>query len=390
MKVYLDYHSTTPVDVRVLDEMFPFFREHFANPSSQHMDGEDAAEAVELARERVAASINADPTQIYFTTSATEANNIVLKGLWLTRVKNEDRAYSGMSFISNGAEHSSVLKCMKSLCGGRVNHHVRAGLHLINVNKDGSLDLGEFEQLISRGFTYPVVSMMAANNEVGTIHDIKRIGDICKRYGAYYHCDAVQALGKVPIDVQVMNIDALTLSSHKIYGPKGVGALYVKDDTDITPLIDGGYQSILTSGTLNVPAIVGFGMACELLNADPNENVRIGMLRDLLLQLLQSSIKDLQINGSMDNRLPNNLNISIDGIPSEAIIKGMEDVMVSGGSACRAIGNEASHVLMAMKVDSPSCAIRFGLGRWTTREDIEYAASKIIEIVQGVRNAENG
>src|SRR3990167_11358225 len=227
MKVYLDYHSTTPVDVRVLDEMFPFFRERFANPSSQHMDGEDAAEAVELARERVAASINADPTQIYFTSSATEANNTVLKGLWLTRVKYGG-AYTGMSFISNGAEHSSVLKCLKSFCNGKVHAYTRAGLHLIKVKQDGNLDLDELDQLLDRGFNYPTVSIMAANNEVGIINDIKRIGEICKHHNAYYHCDAVQALGKVPIDVKAMNIDALTLSSHKIYGPKGAGALYLR------------------------------------------------------------------------------------------------------------------------------------------------------------------
>lgn len=388
MKVYLDYQSTTPVDRRVLDEMMPFFVDRFANPSSQHFDGGDAADAVEQARERVAAAINAEPEQIYFTSSATEANNTVLKGLWLTRVKFGGN-YTGMSFISNGAEHSSVLKCLKSFCNGRVHAHARAGLHLIKVKEDGNLDLDELDQLLGRGFTYPIVSMMAANNEVGTIHDIARIGEICKRHHAYYHCDAVQALGKVPIDVKAMNVDAITISSHKIYGPKGAGALYIKDPKDITPLTDGGYQSVVASGTLNVPAIVGFGKACELLKDDPNENIRTGMLRDLLLQLLQDGIKDLRINGSMNNRLPNNLNISIDGIPSEVIVKGMDDVMVSGGSACRAIGNEASHVLMAMGVEYPSCAIRFGLGRWTTIADVQYAASRIIEIVQGVRNAKD-
>jgi len=388
--VYLDHHSTTPCDPRVVDEMLPFFNERYGNASSLHVAGEDAKSAVEHAREQVAQAINADPEQIYFTSGATESNNIVLKGLWLTRIKSYS-TYAGMTFISNKAEHGSVLRCIESLTGGsQVCHENRAGVHNIRVKRDGNLDINFLEELLTRQFTFPVVSMMAANNEVGTIHDIARIGRACKKNGAYFHCDATQALGKVPLDVKAMHVDALTLSSHKIYGPKGVGALYLRNTDLITPLSDGGYQNTITSGTINVPGIVGFGKACELLNADPNENERIKSLRDLLLELLKAKIKGIQVNGTMDNRLSNNLNISIDGVPSEAIIVGMEDVLVSGGATCKKSGDiQPSHVLKAMGVDIPGCAIRFGLGRWTTEAEIRYAADRISKVVKEVRDAEN-
>jgi len=232
-----------------------------------------------------------------------------------------------------------------------------------------------------------VVSLQAANNEIGTINDIEKIGNICKEQQVFYHCDAVQAIGRVPIDVKKLNIDALTISGHKIYGPKGVGAIYLKDDKMIDPLIDGGYQNTFSSGTQNVPAIVGFGKACEILQQEgPEENERIRRLRDYLLNLLMQNIPDVIVNGMMINRLPNNLNISIPGVKTEAFIMGMDDVMISGGSACTAGEFEPSYVLKAIQAKYPDCAIRFGLGRWTTKEEIEYAVNRIVEITKSVRS----
>lgn len=389
MKVYLDYHSTTPCDQLVLNDMAHYFYDQFANPSSPHDFGQHARDAVEKARERVAKLINAEPEQIYFTSGATESNNIVLKGLWLKRITSYS-SYAGITFITEPAEHNSVLRCIESMSSGsKVCHENRAGAHYIRIKGDGNLDIDQLEELLARQFTFPVVSIMAANNEVGTIHDIARIGRACKRNGAYFHCDATQALGKVPLDVKELDIDALTMSSHKIYGPKGVGALYLKSTDLITPLFDGGYQNTITSGTINVPGVVGFGRACKILTYNQDENKRIEGLRDLLLSLLKQKIKGLHINGTMENRLPNNLNICIDDVPSEAIIVGMDDISVSGGSACKGSGLKTSHVLEAMRVEHPETAIRFGLGRWTTEEEIRYAADRISEVVSEVRNAKD-
>jgi cysteine desulfurase len=383
--IYLDYHSTTPVDPRVVKTMEPFFSDCFGNPSAAHSMGEDAKEAVEKAREQIASLINAEPEEIYFTNSATEANNIVLKGIWLKDVKGY-RSYSALSFVTSKIEHSSVLKCVQSLGGGRVGYHARCGTTYVEVFPNGTLNLDHLESILGK-LNWPVVSLMAANNEIGTINDIETIGNICKNRKVFYHCDAVQALGKIPIDVKKLNINALTVSGHKICGPKGIGALYLKSGRNIEPLIDGGYQNIFSSGTQNVPAIVGFGKACEILQQESEEeNKRVEALKTKLFTLLLRDILDIEVNGTLQNRLPNNLNISIPGVPSEALIKGMDDIMVSGGAACESGNFEPSHVLQAIKAPRPDCSIRFGLGRWTTEEEIDYAANRIIEIVKSIRS----
>lgn len=377
MRVYLDHHSTTPCDPRVVEEMLPFFTETYGNPSSPNAYGEEALEAVELARERVATSINAEPEQIYFTSSATEANNIVLRGM---NIKD---------LIISSIEHSSVLKTAQFM-KDNLDLSIESGLRLVNVNEDGMLDLDDF-QLALNAYYPGFVSIIMANNEVGTVQDIQNIVKMCKDFPFTpgIHTDAAQALGKIDIDVKALGVDFLTMSSHKIYGPKGVGALYCKrEDYMPDPLVHGGYQSGLTSGTLNVPAIVGFGKACELATGEEQkaENERLALLRDYLLDRLKDKITGIQVNGSMESRLPNNLNISIDGVPSEAIIVGMDDVIVSGGAACQSSGRRiASHVLLAMGVKNPDCAIRFGLGRWTTPKEIEYAVDRIAEVVNDIR-----
>ena len=381
--IFLDNHSTTKCDLRVLKEMLPYFSEKYGNPSSSHVMGEDLIPDIELARNSIASLINADPENIYFTNSASEANNIVLKGIWFKNIKKHKP--NELSFISSKIEHSSVLKCIQSLATG---NYTKCKVNYVNVCSNGNLKLDDLEILLKKS-NYSIVSLMAANNEIGTINDIKYIGEICKANQAFYHCDAVQALGKVPIDVQKMDIDALTISSHKIYGPKGIGALYLKNDKMIEPLIDGGYQNTFSSGTLNVPAIIGFGKACEILQEESKEeNKRIKKLRDYLLKLLKKNIPDLHINGTMLNRLPNNLNISIPRVLTEAFIMGIDDVMISGGSACSSGEFEPSHVLKEIKVKYPDCAIRFGLGRWTTKKEIDYAVDKIVEIAESIRSKE--
>lgn len=377
MKVFLDYHSTTPVDQRVMDEMYPFFMDKYANASSLHCFGEETLEAVELARERVAALINAEPEQIYFTSGATEANNIAILG----KLRRDDS--DEPLIVTTPVEHSSVLATIEAAVAG----YEMAEAKYLSVQQDGNIDPQELRNILQNN-TVNIVSVMMANNEVGTIYDIKKLADICKRFGVYFHTDATQAVGKIPVNVKELDIDALSLSAHKIYGPKGIGALYLKNHMDIVPIIHGGYQNTVTSGTLNVPGIVGFGKACELLSLDEQaaESERLSLLRNYLLDGLSKNIDQLTVNGTMDNRLCNNLNVSICDVPAEAIIMGMDDVIVSGGSACKSGDHKPSHVLLAMGVKYPKCAIRFGLGRWTTLEEIEYAVQRITEVAKGLRS----
>lgn len=361
MAVFLDYHSTTPLDKRVLKAMMPYFTDKFGNPSSPHCYGEEAREAVEIARAQVSDLVDCEPEQIYFTASATEANNLVLKDF-------------GVEYaITSSIEHSSILKTLEY--ADNIPHKV------IGVDGDGWLD---WEDLIetAKG-KYGVISIMMANNEIGVIQDIKRV--VSNKQDMLVHTDAAQAIGKMDVSVRDLDIDFMTISGHKIYGPKGIGALYCKERVP-SALIDGGFQSVVSSGTLNVPAIVGLGKACELLKDNQEERLRIKSLRDMLLNMLLEDISDITINGSMESRLDNNLNISIDGVPSEVIIVGMDDVIVSGGSACQSSGRmKASSVLLAIEASNPECAIRFGLGRWTTKKDIKYAVKRITEVVKAVR-----
>lgn len=374
MRVYLDYHASAPLDKKVIAAMEPFYFTQFGNPSSAHIMGEEALDAVEKARGQVATLINAEPQQIYFTSGATEANNIAITGKLLRDSKTSPQ------LITSPIEHNSVLATVDAAV-------VRLGLKTfyLPIYKDGSIDIQTLCDIINFN-DIDIVSIMMANNETGIINNIAEIVKQCKKYDIFCHTDATQAIGKINIDVKALDIDALSLSAHKICGPKGVGALFLKNHTDVLPLTHGGYQNKITSGTMNVPGIVGLGKACELLMNNSEEVSRIERLRNQLLDELVLNIPKITINGTMQNRLCNNLNISIDGVLAEAIIMGLDDVIVSGGSACESGKHKPSYVLLEMGVDNPKCAIRFGLGRWTTDEDIKYAVRRLTEVVKQIRN----
>ena len=374
--IYLDNHATTQLDPRVRQRMLPFFDENFGNPASVHLFGEQAKAAVETAREQVAALIRAKSDNVFFTNSATEANNIVFQSDFFR-------------IATTNSEHSSIMECCKLLRSPSANRQIK----VIRIKKDGTLDLKKIEKLFcdkEKIYGTPdLLSIIFANNEIGTVHDIYAIGRLCQKYGVLFHTDASQAVGKIDgnIDVDEMNIFALTMSGHKIYGPKGVGALYVRNPKRLRPLLFGGLQNTLSSGTQNVPSIVGLGAACELMMDNAEENKRIAELRDYLCELLFAEIDNMFINGTIENRLPNNLSLTIVGVPGRVLAVGMDDVFISGGSACQSDSPKPSHVIKALHTPHPECAVRIGLGRFTTKDEIEYAAKRIIEAVKAIRRA---
>jgi cysteine desulfurase len=365
--------------------MNPYWTDSFGNAAAVHDVGSEAKEAVISAREQVAAIINSPAECINFTSGATAANNILLKGIVAKcrRILGPTKQFVTMT---TNVEHSSVLNCIKEL-RYRDEHNHRTVY--IKVDGEGNLNLDEIDRMMSESLDdILVVSVMAANNEIGTINDIEAIGEICRRHDVFFHTDATQAMGRVDIDVQRMNIDALSMSAHKIYGPKGVGALYIKDSNKILPLIDGGGQENVTSGTLNVPAIVGFGKACEILKAEQYAERKHTLdLRNKMLGIIKSNIPRIIINGTMKNRLPNNLNLTIEGVKAEALVLGMDDVMMSAGAACSSGRLKPSHVIEALGKNDDGCSIRIGLGKGNTEEDIDYASAKIIEVVEALRSA---
>ena len=365
--IYLDNHATTPLDPRVLEAMLPYFTEKFGNSASrQHQFGWEAEAAVELARKQIANLINANPKEIIFTSGATESINLALKGIAF--------AYSekGKHIITTQIEHKATLDTCKRLekFGFKVDY--------VPVDKHGLVDPDEIKKRITSETI--LVSVIFANNEIGTIEPIEEIGRICSEFGVLFHVDAAQALGKIPIDVQKLNIDLMSMSAHKLYGPKGVGALFIKKKTPkikIIPIIDGGgHEGGLRSGTLNVPGIVGFGKACEIAGLEMSEeSERIKKLRDKLQDGIMSSLEDVYLNGHPTLRLPNNLNLSFDGVESEAILMGMKEIAVSTGSACSSASVEKSHVLKAIGLNeiTPS---RFSLGPLISISGISAIFSK--------------
>jgi cysteine desulfurase len=367
--IYLDSNATTNLDSQVLYAMMPYLTDQYANPNSSHSFGLSAREAVEKARASIARHINAQPHQIYFTSGASESNNTFLKGLW---ARKRHANTSKLLIFTSIIEHPSILNTVKYLCEFDPNlEHTK-----INVDEMGALS--DFDATGSL-----TCSVHAANNEIGTLYDLAALGSRCKSLGVLFHTDATQAIGKIPIDVESQCIDALSFSGHKLNGPKGIGALYLRDESLIELLIHGGLQEGIRSGTLNVPGIIGLAKALDLTVAFDWNKIRI--LRDRLLALLQAKIPDLIINGGMTNRLPNNLNISIPGIKSEVFTKGMNDIIVSAGSACKSGNSRISDVLLAIGSKYPECAVRFGLGKNTTEDDIDYAAHRIISIVKAIR-----
>ena len=377
--IYLDNHATTPMDPRVLDAMLPYLGARFGNAASRnHSFGWEAEEATETAREQVASLIGANKKEIVFTSGATESNNLAIKGV------AEMYAERGNHIITAATEHKAVLDTCK-----RLEKHGYKVTYL-PLQPDGLIDLDQLREAITDKTI--LVSIMYANNEIGVIQPIREIGAICKERGVLFHSDATQAVGKVPVNVIKDNVDLLSLSGHKMYGPKGVGALYVRRKSprvQLTAQIDGGgHERGMRSGTLNVPGIVGLGKACELCQQEmEEEGKRLGALRDKLMHRLTSELDEVFINGTMEHRLPNNLNISFAYVEGESLLMGIHDIAVSSGSACTSATLEPSYVLKALGKgdDLAHSSIRFGLGRFTTEEEVEYAADSIIRIVNKLR-----
>ncbi|HKY62941.1 MAG TPA: aminotransferase class V-fold PLP-dependent enzyme [bacterium] len=373
--IYLDYHATTPLDPRVFEAMRPYFVEHFGNAASrQHAYGWTAEAAVEKARGQIAAVLGALPQEIIFTSGATEANNLALLGL------AEAMAEKGRHLTSAATEHRAVLDPLQEL--------ERRGFEitLLPVDPAGRIDLDRIRDAIKPATI--AVSFMAANNEIGTIHPLAEVGAIAKERGVLFHCDAAQAAGKIPLDVEAMGIDLLTVSAHKIYGPKGVGALYVRSQNPkvrLKPqLFGGGHERGLRSGTLNVPGIVGMGEALALAAPDMKvEAVKIGVLRDRLWNKLQAALPEIRRNGDPVHGLTQNLNVTFPGVPSDWLMMELRELAVASGSACSSASPEPSHVLRALglKPEEAKASIRFGLGRFTTLEEVDEAAAKVVEKV---------
>ena len=370
-QIYLDNQATTPLDPKVFSAMEPWFTEKFGNASSRnHTYGWEAEEAVEIARESVAATIGALPKEIIFTSGATEANNIALQG---AAKSYQDQ---GRHIITVKTEHKAVMDVCQHLSKNGFD------ITYLPVDKDGILDLNKFEDAI-RDDTI-LASVMHVNNEIGVIQPIKELGAICKNRGIIFHVDAAQSMGKLSINVDDMGIDLLSISAHKLYGPKGVGALYVRRKNprvQLQPIMfGGGHECGIRSGTLPVPNIVGLGKACDIAaNVMIEENLRISQLRDSLLRGIRAENLNASINGSMEHRVAGNLNMSFPGANNEAIIAAVPDIAISSGSACTTSTMEPSHVLLAlgMSKNEVYSSLRFGIGRFNTEEEIQIAVKSI-------------
>jgi cysteine desulfurase len=377
MTVYLDYHATTPVDERVLKLMLPYFSGKFGNAASgSHSYGWEAEGAVEVARRKVAELAGASPREVVFTSGATESDNLALKGAI-------DAAGGRGHILTVASEHKAVLDSALHL------ERQGCAVTVLKPRGDGLLDLGELCDAI-RPETV-VVSVMYANNEIGVIQPAAEIGAICRAKGVLFHSDAVQAFGKIPVNMVRDGIDMMSVTAHKMYGPKGVGALIVGRRAHIAAQMDGGgHENGMRSGTLNVPGIVGFGEACALAGAVlQEEGSRIAGLRDCLLARLKSALDGVHVNGSRERRLPGNLNVSFAGVEGDALMLALPDLAVSAASACGSHGPAGSHVLQAIATprELEQSAVRFGLGRFTTAEEVEYAAGRVIEVVKKLRAA---
>jgi cysteine desulfurase len=375
----MDYHATTPVDQRVLDAMQPYFTQHFGNAASRnHAFGWEAEEAVETGRKQVADLIGANAKEVIFTSGATESNNLAIKGV------AEMYREKGNHIITCVIEHKAVIDTCKKLekQGARVTY--------LPVQKDGRIDLGELRAAI--GDKTILITIMTANNEIGVLQPVAEIGALAKEKGVLFHTDAVQAAGKVPFDVNQVKADLVSISAHKMYGPKGVGALYVRRRNPRVLLAEqingGGHERGMRSGTLNVPGIVGLGKAAEICKAEmASETERLRRLRDRLNQKFHQNLDEIYINGSMEHRLPHNLNISFAYVEGESLLMGINDVAVSSGSACTSASLEPSYVLKALGAgdDLAHSSIRFGLGRWTTDEEVDYVVDKLTNVVRRLR-----
>jgi cysteine desulfurase len=375
----MDNHATTPLDPRVLDAMMPYLTDKFGNAASRnHQFGWDAEAAVEDARKQIALLIGADPREIVFTSGATESDNLALKGVaGMYREK-------GDHIITCVTEHKAILDSCKHLEkeGCRVT--------FLPVSDKGFVSLDDIRNAITEKTI--LISIMTANNEVGVVQDIKEIGKIARERGVLFHTDAVQAVGKIPFNVNEMNVDMASLSAHKMYGPKGVGALYVRRRNPrvlLTPIIDGGgHERGMRSGTLNVPGIAGFGKAAQIAREGLDKEIaEMFRMRERLRTTLERELDEVYINGDLEKRLPGNLNMSFAYVEGESLLMGIHDIAVSSGSACTSASLEPSYVLKALGVgeDLAHTSIRFGIGRFNTDEEVDYVANRVIETVRRLR-----
>jgi len=379
LPIYMDNHATTPLDPRVLEAMMPYLTGIFGNAASRnHSFGWEAEQGVEKAREQIARLIGATAKEIIFTSGATESTNLAIKGI------AEMYRERGNHIITQVTEHKATLDTCKRLekSGYRVTY--------LPVQADGLIDMEDLKRAMDDQTI--LVSIMYANNEIGVIQPVKEIGKLCHEKGVLFHCDAVQAVGKIPVNVITDGIDVLSISGHKIYGPKGVGALYVRrrnPRVQISEQINGGgHERGMRSGTLNVPGIVGLGKACEICGEEmATEAAREIELRDYLKAKLEAALDYTQVNGNMDHHLPGNLNMSFIYVEGESLLMGINDIAVSSGSACTSATLEPSYVLKALGLgdDVAHSSIRFGLGRFNTKAEVDYVSDKIIAVVQHLR-----
>ncbi len=377
MNVYMDYQATTPCDERVVAEMLPYFSEKFGNPHSGHIMGIQANDAVEVARERIANLINAtNPREIVFTSGATESNNLAIKGAAHYYKSNRKK------IITSTIEHKCVLETCRSLESEGYE------VVFVPVLSNGIVDMNFLKKEIDNNTI--LVSVMTVNNEVGTIQPIKEISLLCREHGVLFHTDAAQAIGKTKVDVS--DVDLMSISGHKIYGPKGIGALYIriKPRIRLTPLFSGGGQERgVRSGTLAVPLCVGLGKACEIAKDEMfQETQRLTRMKNYFIDKIMSRLEKVYLNGDRERRIPGCLNFSFEGVEGESIMLGMPEVCVSSGSACTSASLEPSYVLKAISVreDLAHCSLRIGFGRFTTFDEVEYVSDKIIEVVSRLRN----
>ena len=378
--IFMDNHSTTPMDPRVLEAMLPYFVEKFGNSASRnHAFGWEAEEGVEHARKQIGRLIHTDSKEIVFTSGATEADNLAIKGVI------EMYREKGDHIITSSTEHRAVLdtcKTLESKKGAKVTY--------LPVDKSGMVSPDDVRNAITEKTV--LISVMLANNEIGSINPVKEIGKVAKEKGILFHCDATQGVGKIPVDVQDMGIDLMSFSAHKIYGPKGIGALYVRKKgprVRLSPQIDGGgHERGMRSGTLPVPLIVGFGKAVELCEQEmPAEAKRMAAMRDRLQAGIMNALEEVYLNGHPVHRLPNNLNVSFAYVEGESLLMGLKEIALSSGSACTSATLEPSYVLRALGVgsDLAHSSIRFGLGRFNTDDEVDYTIKRIIEVVTKLR-----
>ncbi|MBC6444937.1 MAG: IscS subfamily cysteine desulfurase [Alphaproteobacteria bacterium GM202ARS2] len=376
--IYLDYQATTPTDPRVVDAMMPYFHEHFGNPHSRnHPYGWEAEEAIEKAREQVAHIINANPKEIIFTSGATESNNIAIKGV--AKFYQERKNH----IITCVTEHKCVLESCRHLSQDGFD------ITYLPVQENGLIDLDELRKAITDKTA--LISIMGVHNEIGVIQPLKEIGALAREHKVFFHSDCAQAVGKIPLDVQEMNIDLMSISGHKIYGPKGVGALFVrrKPRVRLAPMMSGGGQERgMRSGTLPTPLCVGLGEACAICEKEmAKENERLHSLHNQFIADIKSELSDVYINGDTTHRIPGNINISFAYVEGESLMMGIKDLSLSSGSACTSASLEPSYVLRALGVDEELAhtSLRIGLGRFTTKEQLKKAAQSIVSSVQKLR-----